>query len=77
MPPGEVEMFEPAILEPAIVEVWGQPAGIVLKEGQTYRFRAMDRAFQALDDTEHATLGHARLAAAGLHRAASASVRAC
>ncbi len=57
------------MFDPAIVEVWGQPAGVALKEGNTYRFSATDRAFQALDGTRHATLGHVRLAAACLHRA--------
>lgn len=63
------------MFDPAIVEIWGQPAGVVLKEGNAYRFRATDRAFQALDGTHHATLGHARLAAACLYRTSSMPIQ--
>lgn len=60
------------MFDPIIVEVWGRPAGVVLKEGSGYRFRSTDLAFLALDGSRHATLGHARLAAASLSRAGSA-----
>ena len=52
--------------EPLVVEVWGKPAGVVLKEGNTFRFHAFVRPFTELDGTEFNTLGHARLAAAKL-----------
>ena len=52
--------------EPLVVEVWGKPAGIIRKEGNTFRFHAFARPFSELDGTEFNTLGHARLAAAKL-----------
>ncbi|MFI5030818.1 MAG: hypothetical protein ACHQPH_08980 [Reyranellales bacterium] len=27
--------------EPLVVEIWGKPAGIVLREGNTFRFHAL------------------------------------
>lgn len=51
-----------------IVEVWGQPAGIVLKEDGVYRFHAVARPFFALEGTEYEVPGKARLAAAKLTR---------
>ena len=47
--------------EPFVVEVWGKPAGIVVKEGNAFRFYAIARPYFALT-----TRGHARLAAAQL-----------
>ena len=52
--------------EPLVVEVWGKPAGVVLKEGNTFRFHAFARPFSELEGVEFNTLGHARLAAAKL-----------
>jgi hypothetical protein len=52
--------------EPFVVEVWGKPAGFVLKEGKAFRFHALGRPFETLDGTEFNTLGHARLAAVAL-----------
>lgn len=52
--------------EPFIVEIWGEPAGIVLKEGNAFRFHAMTRRFFELDGAQFTTPGHARLAAARL-----------
>ena len=52
--------------ESLIFEFWGRPAGIVLKEGNIFRFHAFARPFSELDGTEFNTLGHARLAAAKL-----------
>lgn len=54
--------------EPFIVEIWGEPAGIVLREGNAYRFHATARPFFELDGTQFTTPGHARLAAARLER---------
>lgn len=51
-----------------IVEVWGQPAGIVLKEDGVYRFHAVASPFFALEGTEYDKPGKARLAAARLTR---------
>ena len=52
--------------EPYIVEIWGQPAGFVLKEGNAFRFHALARPFFALDGAPFTTPGQARLAAARL-----------
>ena len=52
--------------EPFVVEVWGEPAGIVLKEGNAFRFHAVARPFFELDGVQFTTPGHARLAAARL-----------
>jgi hypothetical protein len=52
--------------ESFIVEIWGEPAGIVLKEGGTFRFHAYARPFFALEGAKFTTPGHARLAAARL-----------
>jgi len=57
---------EKIMSEPFVVEVWGKPAGFVLKEGKAFRFHALGRPFEKLDGTEFNTLGHARLAAAAL-----------
>ena len=54
--------------EPFIVEVWGQPAGVVLPEGNAFRFHAISRSFFELDGAQFAKPGHARLAAAELQR---------
>jgi len=52
--------------EAYVVEIWGQPAGIVLKEGNAFRFHATARPFFVLVGTQFTTPGHARLAAARL-----------
>ncbi|MBM3646671.1 MAG: hypothetical protein FJX11_02660 [Alphaproteobacteria bacterium] len=52
--------------EPFIVEVWGKLAGVVLKEGDAFRFHAMASPFLALDGAAFAKPGLARLAAARL-----------
>ena len=57
------------MFEPFIVEIWGEPAGIVLKEGNAFRFHAMTRRFFELDGAQFTTPGHARLAAARLQPA--------
>lgn len=58
--------------EPYIVEIWGQPAGIVLRDGGAWRFHATHRAFFALDGRPFNTPGHARLAAVRLNPAQAA-----
>lgn len=55
--------------EPLIVEVWGEPAGVVLQEGKVFRFHATADPFFEPDGTPFNTPGHARLAAARLKRA--------
>ena len=50
--------------EPFVVEVWGKPAGIVVKEGNAFRFYALTHPFFELDGAQFTTRGHARLAAA-------------
>ena len=52
--------------EPYIVEVWGKPAGVVVRDGNAYRFHALARPFFAIDGAQFTTRGHARLAAARL-----------
>ena len=52
--------------EPYIVEVWGKPAGVVVKEGNAFRFHAVAQPFFALEGAQFTTPGHARLAAARL-----------
>ena len=52
--------------EPYIVEVWGKPAGVVVRDGNAYRFQALARPFFAIDGAQFTTPGHARLAAARL-----------
>jgi hypothetical protein len=55
--------------EPFTVEIWGELAGIVLHEGNAFRFHATAHPFFELDGTQFSTPGHARLAAAELKRA--------
>jgi len=52
--------------EPFVVEIWGEPAGIVLREGNAFRFHAFARPFFELDGVQFTTPGHAKLAAARL-----------
>ncbi|MFZ5780440.1 MAG: hypothetical protein ACOY4R_09610 [Pseudomonadota bacterium] len=59
----------PLMNEPFIVEVWGRIAGVVLKEGDAFRFHAVSPPFQALDGAAFAKPGLARLAAAQVNRA--------
>jgi hypothetical protein len=68
---------EKAMSESFMVEVWGEPAGFVQKEGDAFRFHAITRPFFVLEDKPFNTLGHARLAAARLrplHPMTAASV---
>ena len=52
--------------EPYIVEVWGKPVGVVVREGNAYRFHALAQPYFAIDGAQFTTPGHARLAAARL-----------
>jgi hypothetical protein len=54
------------MFEPFVIEVWGKPAGILVKEEDAFRFHAVAHPFFALDGARFTTLGHARLAAARL-----------
>ena len=54
--------------EPFVVEIWGVPAGVVLKEGNAFRFHAFARPFFELEGAQFTTPGHAKLAAARLQR---------
>ena len=58
--------------EPFIVEVWGEPAGVVLQDGKAFRFHAFSHPFFELDGARFTKPGHARLAAAELQRSTSA-----
>jgi hypothetical protein len=55
-----------SVTEPFVVEVWGKLAGVVLKDGEAFRFHAMSPPFQELDGHSFRKPGHARLAAARL-----------
>lgn len=59
-------MTEPPIIDPFVVEVWGKLAGVVLKEGDAFRFHAVAAPFRELDGAAFAKPGLARLAAARL-----------
>jgi hypothetical protein len=61
--------------EPVLIEIWGEPAGFVLKEGNAFRFHAIARPFFALEGTQFTTPGHARLAAARVRPPAETSAR--
>ena len=52
--------------ESFLVEVWGEPAGYVLREGSAFRFHALAHPFGALDGAQFSKPGHARIAAARL-----------
>ena len=54
--------------ETFIVEIWGKPVGIVLREGETFRFHATSSPFFRLHGATFSKPGHARLAAARLDR---------
>jgi len=41
--------------DPFIVEIWGEPAGIVLREGNAFRFHATARPFFELDGIQFST----------------------
>ena len=56
----------PAATDPFVVEVWGKLAGVVLQEGEAFRFHAVAPPFQALEGCSFRKPGHARLAAARL-----------
>ena len=61
------------MFDPFVIEVWGKPAGIVLKEGDAFRFHAIDPSFLELDGVQFTTPGHARLAAARSFRSPARS----
>jgi len=46
--------------EPFVVEIWGEPAGVVPREGNAFRFHAIARPFFELDGAQFTTPGHAR-----------------
>ena len=60
--------------EPFVVEIWGGPAGLVLREGNAFRFHAIARPFFALEGWQFTTPGHAWLAAARLSPARNATI---
>ncbi len=51
---------------PFVVEVWGEPVGIVITHGDRFRFHAIAQAFFELDRAEFERPGYAKLAAARL-----------
>jgi hypothetical protein len=57
-----------AMSEPFVIEVWGEPVGIVLEEEYAFRFYAITHPVLALDGMQFTKPGHARIAAVQLHR---------
>lgn len=53
--------------EPFVVEVWGEPVGVVIEDGVTFRFKALAHPFFVLNDEEFTAPGYARVAAVRLH----------
>ena len=58
--------------ELCLVEVWGEAAGVLLKEQHRFRFYAVSGLYSALDGQSFDTRGHARLAAIRLQKQAAA-----
>jgi hypothetical protein len=56
-----------ALSEPFVIEVWGEPVGIVLEEEYAFRFYAITHPVLALDGMQFSKPGHARIAAVQLH----------
>ena len=56
---------------PFVVEVWGIPVGIVVTQGDRFRFHAITQSFMELDRSEFTRPGYARVAAARLHASQS------
>ena len=52
--------------QPFVVEVWGRPVGVVIEQGDTFRFKAIAHPFSALNDKEFAAPGYAKVAAVRL-----------
>lgn len=57
--------------EPCVIEVWGEPAGVLVQEQQRFRFFAVSSLYSALNGSSFSTRGHARLAAIRLQKEAS------
>ena len=49
--------------ELCVVEIWGEPAGVLLEEKQSFRFYAVSCQYAVLNGQSFDTRGHARLAA--------------
>lgn len=62
--------------EPFVVEVWGEPVGVVLAEERAFRFHALAQPFFALHGTRFRAPGQARLAAARLQAESAAATAA-
>ena len=52
--------------DPYVIEVWGEPAGILIEHNRRFRFFAVSHLYAALSGASYRTRGHARLAAARL-----------
>ena len=57
--------------EPYMIEVWGEPAGILIENNRRFRFFAVSHLYAALSGSSYRTRGHGRLAAVRLHKKAS------
>jgi hypothetical protein len=62
--------------EPFVVEVWGEPVGVVIEDGVTFRFKALAYPFFELNDKEFAAPGYAKVAAVRLQAEHLAEIRA-
>ncbi|WP_428681417.1 hypothetical protein [Reyranella sp.] len=54
--------------DPYVIEVWGEPAGILIEHNRRFRFFAVSHLYAALSGSSYRTRGHARLAAAHLRK---------
>jgi hypothetical protein len=56
--------------ELCLIEVWGEPAGILLEDQRSFRFYAVSCLYSVLNGKSFDTRGHARLAAIRLQKQA-------
>ncbi len=57
--------------EPYVIEVWGEPAGVLIESNRRFCFFAVSHLYAALSGSSYRTRGHARLAAARFRKEAS------
>ncbi|WP_422035388.1 hypothetical protein [Reyranella sp.] len=57
--------------EPYMIEVWGEPAGVLIESNRRFCFFAVSHRYAALSGSSYRTRGHARLAAVNLRKDAS------
>lgn len=57
--------------EPYMIEVWGEPAGVLIESNHRFCFLAVSHLYAALTGSSYRTRGHARLAAVRLSKGVS------